>query len=50
MLETEVVMSYEITKDATLVLIYENIFHNNIEAEICKKIKNILRINPRLRF
>ena len=28
----------------------KNIFYKNIEAEICEKFKNILRIKPRLRF
>ena len=31
-------------------LFYKNIFYKNIEAEILRNVKNILRIKPRLRF
>ena len=30
--------------------LYKNIFYKNIEAEIRRNFKNILRIKPRLRF
>ena len=36
-------------REATLFF-YENIFYKNIEAEICKIFKNMIRINSRLRF
>ena len=36
-------------REATLFF-YENVFYKNIEAEICKIFKNMIRINSRLRF
>ena len=41
--------SSALTKSITLFFYYKNTFYMNIEAEICE-FKNILRINPRMRF